>query len=382
MTQSASRPIRTVLVIEDEVDQQASWRREEQDFNSDTSKPFKAKLLCASNEEEAGAFLEEQRIDCAVIDLRLPRRAGDQPTAEVGNSIFQMIFSYAAMPVVLLSGHPDESRDEIKSSPTLILEKAAGTQTTALNWLTEQEPLMAALRSARKEIRTQTAEIFYGHIWKRWQEAKHANAETIRKSLVRQIISHVGESLLLTPDGAEQHDLIEFYFVPPLNKERLQTGDVCKFDDKVMVILSPKCDMARMYPETILVAECKDASVSWREWGTTLSGSASKDKKDRAEAQLTKHARQNIDARRHFLPPCGENGPWLVDFACLTTIPNDNSQNLLAGRIASIGPQFVPNLVQRFTAFIGRVGQPGLSVAQLSESAKHAVSQMPAAREG
>jgi hypothetical protein len=39
--------------------------------------------------------------------------------------------------------------------------------------------------------------------------------------------------------------------------------------------------------------------------------------------------------------------------------------DLLKNRFASISPAFVPNLVQRCAAYLGRIGQPALDVDQL-----------------
>lgn len=373
MSEAVPRPYRTVLVVEDDADQLGSWRREQAEYNADSSRPFRVRLLFAETEDAAYGLLETQRVDGAVIDLRIPERDGSEPTAEAGRRVFHRCFKWAAMPLVLLSAHPEERGDEVEASPVVTLDKDGGAQAAALQSLENQEPLMAALRTAREEIRQRTAAIFYGHIWKRWQDANHAQPEAIRRSVVRQVIAHVGEHLLLDPDGAEQHDLLEFYFVPPLNKERLQTGDICEFGGKVVVVLSPRCDMARIYPDAILVAECKSCAETWRSWGTLLASGSGKEKK-KANDEMTAHARQNISQRQHFLPPCGERGPWLVDFACLTTVPREDVTQLMVKRIASIGPQFVPHLVQRFAAFIGRVGQPGLSLEQLTTSAKSAAT--------
>jgi hypothetical protein len=374
MNENRDRPLRTILIIEDEDDQRSSWKREENDFNADTDNAFRVKLVLGSNEEEAYEILANQRIDGAVVDLRLPERNGSLPSAETGRRVFKKIFNSVAMPIVLLSGHPDERGEEIEGSPTHVIEKAGGAQGRALKWLAQHDQLMAALRDARNEIRRRTASIFHGHIWKRWQEAPHSSIEAIRRSVVRQIIAHVGEDLLLDPDHAEQHDLLEFYFVPSLNKGRLQTGDVCRIDGKVAVVLSPRCDMVRVYPSAILMAECKNFADEWLRLGTVFNGT-SQSKIDKATEHLRNHATQKLEPRRHFLPPCGNEGPWLVDFASLRTIPSEEVQSLLEGRIASISPQFVPHLVQRFTAFAGRVGQPGLSVDQLHESAKLAAAE-------
>lgn len=42
------------------------------------------------------------------------------------------------------------------------------------------------------------------------------------------------------------------------------------------------------------------------------------------------------------------------------TVPAIQVPDLLAARFASISSSFVPNLVQRYAAYLGRIGQPDL----------------------
>lgn len=370
MTAGEQQPTRTILIVEDDPDQCSSWERERDEFNEDPNKPFRLNVILASNEEDAYEALASRRVDGAVVDLRLPEHSGSLASAEVGRRVFEKIFSSAAMPIVLLSAHPEEQGDEIKDSETHVIQKGGQAQTEALRWLGQREPLMGALRAAREEVRRRTAAIFFGHIWKRWEQVQHANVDAIRKSVVRQIVAHVGEDLLLDQSEAEQFDLVEFYFVPPINKERIQTGDLCEYNGNVVVILSPRCDMARTYPNSILVAHCINLSDRWKELGSKLGQSARKTQREAADKEITKMARQNVGPSQHFLPPCGNRGPWLADFSSLSTVSSSDIELLMRTRFASISPQFVPHIIQRFTAFIGRVGQPGLSVSQLSENAK------------
>ena len=50
---------------------------------------------------------------------------------------------------------------------------------------------------------------------------------------------------------------------------------------------------------------------------------------------------------------------WLISKRSLT-VPSTEVAMLLEGRFASVAGQFVPNLVQRYDAYLGRIGQPDL----------------------
>ena len=49
------------------------------------------------------------------------------------------------------------------------------------------------------------------------------------------------------------------------------------------------------------------------------------------------------------------------------TVGNSEVPSLLENRFASVASQFVPNLVQRFAAYLGRIGQPDLDCDVLRE---------------
>ena len=65
------------------------------------------------------------------------------------------------------------------------------------------------------------------------------------------------------------------------------------------------------------------------------------------------------------MPPLETRGPWLVDFRELRVIDSNKVPQLLQQRIATVAPQFVANLVQRYASYIGRIGQPEIDATLL-----------------
>ena len=57
----------------------------------------------------------------------------------------------------------------------------------------------------------------------------------------------------------------------------------------------------------------------------------------------------------------------MVDFKWVKSFPNSEVDSLKAARLASMSPQFIANLVQRFSAYMGRLGQPDLNVDELKD---------------
>ncbi|MEQ9244498.1 MAG: hypothetical protein RLO21_00770 [Nitratireductor sp.] len=368
------REVYRMLFVEDNEQELERFRRNLGEFNSDETKDIRLELLSANCLEEAFKQLKTQRVDCAMIDLRIPKHAGgigDGDEAN-GNAAIESILLGYAMPIVVHSGHLGELDPKIKEANLKEIGKDADAHTAALDWFAGNRTLMRAMAEARKRIRTETAKVFFKAIWQQWQSDDDLarDREQIHATISRQIVSYVAEMLTLENPEVPAFHVREFYFVPPL-RERLHTGDLLTIGNDVFVVVTPQCDIANSYPDHLLVARCielKDELDRLKDKVQKNSGSLSSAVKD----QIRKWATQNIGTSRHFLPPCNNRGPWLIDFAAASTLPSDNATKLLKGRFASITPQFIPNLVQRWSAHLGRVGQPNLDEEEL---ARHLLTQ-------
>ena len=133
---------------------------------------------------------------------------------------------------------------------------------------------------------------------------------------------------------------------------RLDTGDLIRNGDDLGIVVTPRCDLAHDGKvETILIARCVDISKRWNE-------------KAKDQPRMSQHDGSH---KLHFLPPMLDHGgqqlgPWFVHFHDLKAVPvSQASMELTAKRWASVAPQFVPSLVERFGAYFSRIGTPSLS---------------------
>jgi hypothetical protein len=342
------RPWRSILVLEDDEDQLGTWKAEIQEFNEDDGRPFRIALRTASNLTEARTILQKCYLNAAIVDLRIPSGPDGPNTADSGNIAVKQIIETIAGPTAIFSGHPGEVAGFVANTPVRTFPKEAGQLKEIVDWLCQHAPLMTAVTDVSLDIRRETARVFEGMIWRRWDQTRdlQLSAEVLRQVVTRQVVAHIAEQLSLPLNNAPPYHPFEFYFEPPLRQDRMHTGDLLLVDEEVYVILTPQCDMVREYPEKVLLAKRREI-IGWKKFP--------KSKKDQ-------YSRQGHAIKSHFLPPCGDKGPWIVDFKFLITKDGPAFHELLPLRFASIAAQFVPNLIQRFSTFMGRIGQPEVEI--------------------
>lgn len=102
----------------------------------------------------------------------------------------------------------------------------------ALHWLAGHESLMSAMEITRTKIMEESAKLLSQSIWPRWEKTwkNIKDGDTLAGVIARQTASHVAEHLGLPPN---YHHPEEFYLVPPLSMDRLDTGDLIAIAEKV-----------------------------------------------------------------------------------------------------------------------------------------------------
>jgi CheY-like chemotaxis protein len=352
-----------ILIVEDDAHTRESWARDIRDFNRVASAPFKVHATFATTKREAFQALARTRLDCAVIDLRLPDGEDESGAAHpLGNDVLRKLLEEVGIPAVVYSGYENEASDLVRSSNIRVESKKGGAGAKILASFADQAELMDAMEATRSRIARETARLFNQSIWRRWQTrwSTEPNKDLIQGVIVRQTASHIADALAQQP---VEHHPDEFYVVPALFADRLDTGDLVNVADEVQVVLTPRCNLANKAPTHLVLAVCC-AMPEWAEWKDRMvNGNATK--RDKAERAIRDHATQGHGAASHFLPPLDGSGPWLVDFQEVRTVPAGEIPSLLKCRFASIAPHFIPNLVQRYSSYLGRIGQPDISTEVL-----------------
>ncbi|SFN20002.1 hypothetical protein [Dokdonella immobilis] len=361
-----------ILIVEDNPLTIEGWERDIRDFNRRSEKAFEFRQSFATNKREALQKLSRQRFDCAVVDLRLPISPDEQGTGEpVGNDVLHGVLRDLGIPAWVYSGYESEVSEEIKASNIKVARKEGGATAAILEDFEKQAGLMDAMDQMRCKVAQETSLLFNRSIWPRWEKrwAKREDRELIKGIITRQTVAHVAEALSQAPS----HHPDEFYVVPALYEDRLETGDILTHEAETLIVLTPRCNLANnKLPTKIMFAVCAPCDA-WARWQGNLGGPTKV--KERAEDDIGKHATQGHAIATHFMPPLETRGPWLVDFRELRVVDSSKVNELLQHRIATVAPQFLANLVQRHAAYLGRIGQPEIDATlliDLCQAATHA----------
>jgi hypothetical protein len=361
---------KTILFVEDDPGQQDLFNDAIADWNAANSpKAFIPSF--STNFKEARQLLMFSRFDCALFDLRLPASdEGGKPSSDMGKSLAEIGLKTFGIPVAVISGNPSDF-GSIFDQNTLVkswIKEGESYYNSVIEWFADLWDMMDVLASVRSSIQESGADIFVRRIWPRWEQfrkLKTSRNQDITPIVTRQYVSHIAELLGLENSDNPGWHPFENYISPALLDDRANTGDIFKFGDELWVVLTPQCDMANKKIKSVLLAHC--TASGFDAWDTNIAKlfaaiSTNAAIPEKAVRYFHGLVNQNDEISKHFLPPIEGGRPLFVDFKDVTTKPLIEIDDSLSFRIASIAPPFLPNLVQRFGAYVSRTGQPNINI--------------------
>lgn len=365
---------RYVLFVEDDPAQQDAFQTAVSDWNkknAESGRQFDYEI--APSVDEAERHLTRGRYDAAIFDLRVKATGSSSTRAEpAGNALAMRAMRERGIPVAIMTADASVLDDEVrKAGKAEIFDKNAERNDignafdNAIAWLASLWSMMGVLHAARQRIDSSAADIFLRRLWPRWSSFAdlEGNGADLPGIVTRQYVSHIAE--LLGMDGPESvtwHPF-EAYVHPALLENRAHTGDIFKIDDELWIVLTPQCDMATKKAPNVILVRCSRGVEKWAENVEALRAAASNNQRKDPLTFLTNQVNQNVGSGKHFLPPLpGEVEPLEVKFSSMRAMPMSEINDRLKERLASVAPPFLGNVVQRFGAYISRVGQPNIDV--------------------
>lgn len=338
----------SVVLVEDEKGNIDAWNDHVAMHNADSKKiGFEVSTIVAKSAAEARQALVENRADAIVVDLRL-RTAGSAAPNDHGNDVVR--YAHGAHPVAIAVYTGQSQEAEVQNFPQVEVFDRGDGLVPVFDWLGRQCDMLQHLKEMRASVESETARVFFSSVWPRWSKWTAQRGAVIKPMLFRHVVAHIHDNLMSANDGVAHPE--ETYFVPPI-KSRVDTGDIVKDGEDLWIVVTPRCDLATDDKVKVaLLAQLQDISVRWKAAGS----------KERVRISQHDGAHKN-----HFLPEMMDSagcsqGPWFVNFTSLRVMPMVGDGGLkVATRIASLTPQFVPSLVERFGAYFSRIGTPVVS---------------------
>jgi len=340
-------PMLYILLVEDQQDNIEAWNDRANVHNADAAAHgFSVETVTAPSVAEAQRILQTQKPDAVVVDLRLQVATGQMEPNDHGNALVRYALGAHPVAIAIYTGQRQEAEAGVPQVE--VFDRGDGLD-PVFAWLSRQYVMLLQLRATREAVERETARVFFRSIWPRWKNWAGADGTGVGGMLARHVVAHVHDALLDADGGAAHPE--ETYFIPAI-KERLDTGDLIGNGGDLWIVVTPRCDLANEGKVvTILVARCADISKRWNE-------------KPKERLRI---AQNDGSHKLHFLPPMldqkGEQlGPWFVHFhdlkaVAVAQVPSELTEK----RWASLAPQFVPSLVERFGAYFSRIGTPSLS---------------------
>lgn len=329
-----------LLLVEDDdnyVDQYVSVLK---DYNEDKKQTERIKMTVCNSIREAKKKLDSS-IDAVIVDLNLGKDTSE------GGKVIDELKKHFRIPVAILTGTPGDA-DE--SPPVIrVFTKSQHGFDEVLECLWKPYEIgLTRIMGGRGLIEKQLNRVFENNLLPTldsWIQHGVKDVKRTEKALLRYALGHLMANL----DGDDTPCYPEeFYLAPPL-KNTLTTGSIVKKGSTYYAVMTPACDLILRKggkPKTksiVLVEICSEEK-------TYTSEGANKDAKN--------NFKNNKKLCFHRLPESEAFEGGYIDFRRLQTVPLYKVGSEYKREKIRIAPNFIKDIVSRFSIFYARQGQP------------------------
>lgn len=355
-----------LLIIEDQEAQIEAYKDNIELFNNNNE--YKINPIIFNNFEDGFEALKNPDYDAAIIDLKL--FPGD--TAAVGNQLVREIRTNLRIPVVIISGYPEDLEEDLREETPFL--KTCNKDDDYQEIFKEISLIYSTgitnILGKKGHIEKYLNDIFWKHLsstidyWKR----EASDEENLEKIILRYTLSHLQEHLDLseTQDDFENYYPIEMYVTPPI-KKNFFTGDIIqnKDDGTYWIIMNPSCDMAQAKAKSVTLAFIEDIKNSY-----VINLINEINKKDEnsvnSQLELNKLLRNSGSLKYHFLPATDSVPGGFINFQKIISVKYKDLDKMFS-RKASITDRFSKEIIARFSHYYSRQGQPDFNTTRILE---------------
>lgn len=283
-----------------------------------------------------------------IIDIKLDN-------GKNGNDIIEKIFEKYRLPIAIFTGTPDVSVNQ--DIPVAVYIKGETSHESIINDLCEiSDTGIYQVLSGTGILEEIMTKIFWRNLYPQmtvWREKKQQGIET-EKILLRYTISHIQE---LIDNDIPAYVTEEMYIKPPISKD-IKTGDIYKDENigEYFIVLSPSCDLAvhngKIKTDRILVCEIENHDEINK---ILIQKGTNADKK---RELIRNSINNNFTDYYHWLPSNSLFDGGYINFRKVITYEPDKFRDKFGNAKLKVQDYFVKSIMNRFSAYYARQGQP------------------------
>lgn len=340
------------LLIEDDKDDREAFKDSLDLLNIEKDDDNFYEVDCAINYKEAIEFLEKRANEYTgiIIDLKLD-------TPESGDKLIDIIIKKYHVPIIVFTATPGMCTKNVKK-----YQKGEIKYKDIIKELCDiSETGLFNIFKANGILEQSIIDIFWKNLYPYldlWIEKKNKKIDT-EKMLLRYAIAHIQE---LINEEVPMYETEEMYINPPVVKT-LKTGTIVKSlsDNHYMIVLSPPCDLAvhknKIKTDNILVCEIEKINTV-EEKATEGIKNPKKIEKEKLSCK-----KNNYTTYYHYLP---NNVFFEGGYINFRKVHSYNTEQFLEmydeNSYISVQEFFVKNILNRFSSYYSRQGQPDLNI--------------------
>lgn len=304
--------------------------------------------LCVAESYDKGIAELNNEYDAVIVDIKLD---GDHS----GNQIIRAIIEKYRVPVAVMTGTPDTELEE--DSPICIYKKGETSYEDIIKSLFKASATgLFSVLGGTGIIEKVMNQIFWMNLYPQislWQEKKEKGIDT-EKVLLRYAISHIQE---LIDNEVPAYITEEMYIKPPMG-ESIKTGTIycSNKDEKYYIVLSPPCDLAvhngKTKTDRILICEIDNHNSVNQEVADKAQ------KRDKKKDYIENAIKNNYTDYYHWLPENSLFCGGYINFRKVITLPPVEFDKEFERPFIKIQEYFVKSILNRFSAYYARQGQP------------------------
>ena len=351
--------------MEDDEDQYSAYKQ----ALDDDELQDKYVLIWVKNSQKAVDALGKGDVHAAIMDLKIPEDDGADSNAEIGIRLLKNVLKHESTPAIVVSANIGELDAEDEELPKYLekFPREAGVHSRVFEHfetIHEILDIVPQFNSAKLDIAVEMNQAF-GELWGNWTDlnVRFHNKDRNNIVLKRHVGSYLTDKWLADDVFGELH-FTEFYSRPKKN-ENIHTGDILRVEEKIMIVVTAPCDLSNDdFPEEITLLECVPIEYSdkkFKEIAKTFRNDEATSKQKEGQLKTLANQFTNPGVSKHIIPPWNDDvNPHSIMFKKIKTLPfNGECRTALKEkRVATLSNHFMPNVLQRYGAYISRLGQP------------------------